>query len=140
MRGTRQKTVVDEEVFFDTQPGVAPFQVAGAVTRDTVAQRQVLGTGRRAYRVGLYEAEFAYRLRQCGGFEQAARHGIAAQVVQRRGSHSCALAPRPLSGRVDLASMSAARSSRPWSKVSATTACCVPGFSISRSCCKARQA
>ena len=74
------EAVVDEEVFFDGQPRVAPLEVAGAVVFDAVSQRQVLRARRSADRVGLHEAELADRTLQCGGREQAACDGVAAQI------------------------------------------------------------
>jgi hypothetical protein len=85
MGGSRQKAVVDEEVFFDGQAGVTPLQVTGAVALDAVAQRQVLRSRRGAYRVGLHKTQPGDGLGQRGGLEQAARHGVAAQVVQGDG-------------------------------------------------------
>ena len=78
----RHEAVVDEEVLFDGQPGIAPLEVAGAVVAHAVAQRQVLRARRRADRVGLHEAEALDRARQRGRREQAARHRVAAQRVE----------------------------------------------------------
>ncbi len=89
----RHETVVDEEVFFDRQLRIAALQVTGAVTRDAVAQRQVLGARRRAKRVGLDEAQPGNRPRQRGRFEQAARDGITAQVVESD-RHPCIMPHR----------------------------------------------
>src|SRR5580658_8288762 len=83
MVNSRQKAVVDEKVFLQRQPRVAALEVAGAVAGDPVAQRQVLGAGRGADRIGLYEAELADRASESGGFEQRSRNGIPAQVIER---------------------------------------------------------
>jgi hypothetical protein len=79
--GAWQKTVVNEEVFFDVQLGIAPLQIACLVALDAVAQRQVLCTRRSAYRVGLHEAQFGDGLGQSRGRKQGARHGKATQSV-----------------------------------------------------------
>ena len=53
----RQKTVVDEEIFFDAELRVVPFEVAGAVAHNAVAQRQVLRPSGRSDRIRLHETE-----------------------------------------------------------------------------------
>src|SRR5262249_46615447 len=60
----------------------------------TVAQRQVLGARRGADRVGLHEAQALDRARQNGGLEQAARDGMAAQVIEGQGAWHGAMMPR----------------------------------------------
>ena len=57
LRGARQKTVVDEEVFLNVELGVAPLQIAGAIALDAVAQCQVLSTCRGADRIRLHKAQ-----------------------------------------------------------------------------------
>jgi DNA gyrase subunit B len=74
---------VDEEVLLQRQAGVAALQVARRIALDAVAQGQVLGAGRGAQRVSLDKAaELLGGPDQGGGGEQAARHGVAAQVVE----------------------------------------------------------
>jgi hypothetical protein len=81
----RDEAVVDEEILLQRQRGIAPLQVAGAVIADALAQRQVLGARRRAQRVGLHEAtEPLHGVHQRGRGEQAARHGVAAQLGNRQ--------------------------------------------------------
>ena len=60
------ETVVDEEVLFDRQRRVEPFEIAGAIARDAMAQREVLRAGRRADRIGLDEAQALDRRGQAG--------------------------------------------------------------------------
>ena len=83
MVGARQETVVDEEVFFDVETGIAALQVAGAVTAHAVAQGQVLRSRRGADRIGLDEAELINGARQGGRLEQGSSDGVATQVVER---------------------------------------------------------
>ena len=47
----RQEAVVDEEVLFQRQAGIPPFQVAGTIAGDAVAQGQVLCACRRPDRL-----------------------------------------------------------------------------------------
>jgi hypothetical protein len=78
----RQEAVIDEEVLFQRQFRVAAFEVAGAITHDAVAQRQVLRTRGRADRVRLHETEPRDRPRERGRLEQRAGDGVVAQVVE----------------------------------------------------------
>jgi hypothetical protein len=74
-----EEAVVDEEVLFDAELGIAAFEVARDVAVHAVAQREVLRACRCAQRIGLHEAQAVDRLRQRGGGEQAARQREAAQ-------------------------------------------------------------
>src|SRR5436190_8223761 len=55
--GSRDKTVGDEKVLFDTELLVVLFEIAGTVILDAMAQRQVLSPRRRSYRIGLHNAQ-----------------------------------------------------------------------------------
>ena len=79
-----QKPVVDEEILLDAQRRVLAFEIAGDVAGHAMAQRQILRTSRRAQRIGLHEPQARQRPRQRGGGKQAARDGVAAQLIQRR--------------------------------------------------------
>jgi hypothetical protein len=105
----RQKAVVDEKVFFDRQPRIAPLEVTGTVVAHAVAQRQVLGARRRSDRVGLHEAELVDRARQRGWREQRAGHRVAAQVVERERCHPGMMPKRKQGPRGALVVRSAAR-------------------------------
>jgi hypothetical protein len=61
------------------------FGTRGCITiiDDPVTQRQILRTSRGTNRIGLDKTEFHDGPSQRGGLEQGARHGVAAQVVQR---------------------------------------------------------
>src|SRR5262245_20531697 len=67
------EAVVDEEVLVHAQARVAALQIAGAVVRDTVPERQVLRACRRPNRVGLDEPESFERLWQRGRRKEAPR-------------------------------------------------------------------
>ena len=62
---------------------VAAFEVAGAVALHPVAQDEVLGAGRRAYRVGLHEAEALERALKRGRWEEGLGDGETAQSLHR---------------------------------------------------------
>ena len=53
----RQEAVVDEEVLFQRQAWLSPFQITGAIAGDAMPQRKVLRARRRPDRVGLHEAQ-----------------------------------------------------------------------------------
>src|ERR1700690_3099437 len=57
----RDKTVVDEEIFFDVGLRVASFQVAGAIAFDPVTQDEVLRPRGSANRIRLYETHLVQR-------------------------------------------------------------------------------
>ncbi|KAG1302569.1 hypothetical protein G6F62_015876 [Rhizopus arrhizus] len=60
-----------------------------------MAQGQILRACRRTDRVGLHEAEAADRSQQRGGFEQRARHRVAAQIIEGGGGrHGRIVDPR----------------------------------------------
>ncbi|OIQ73838.1 hypothetical protein GALL_445200 [mine drainage metagenome] len=82
LRGARQKPVIDEEIFFDVELGVAPFQLTGTIVFDAVAQHQVLCPRRGPNRVGLHKTQALDGARQRGRAKQGACHGIAAQGVK----------------------------------------------------------
>src|SRR5450631_2843451 len=79
----RQKSIVDEEIFFDGELGIAPLEVARGVIDNPVPQRQVLCAGGRPNRVGLHEAEFADGAPEGGRLEQGTSDGITTQMVER---------------------------------------------------------
>ena len=76
------EAVVDEEVLFDRERSVAPLEVAGAVVPNAVPQRQILGAGGRANRIGLHEAESLDGTTERGRRTQAARYSQAPEVVE----------------------------------------------------------
>ncbi len=80
--GVRHEAVADKEVLLDAELGVAPFEVAGAVLLDTMAQRQVLGARWGADRVGLHKTEPMEGAFQRGGREEAVGDGKTPQVVE----------------------------------------------------------
>lgn len=49
------KPIVDEEIFFHTELGITPFQIAGTILFDSVPQDQVLRSRRRTNRIRLHE-------------------------------------------------------------------------------------
>src|SRR5688500_15021007 len=74
MDARRHKPVVEEKVFFDTEGCVPALEVPRAVVRDTVTKREVLGTRRRADRIGLDEPEPLDRALQADGSEERPRN------------------------------------------------------------------
>src|SRR5258708_3900907 len=78
----RDKTVVDEEVFFDAELRVAAFEVAGAIIPDAMPQDQVLSPRRRANRISLHEAQPIERAFQRSGREEALLDGEPAEIVE----------------------------------------------------------
>ena len=75
----RQEPVIDEEVFLDGQPGVGALQIARAIPRDAMAQRQILRPRRRPDRVGLNESEPPDGRLERGRCAQAAGDGQTPQ-------------------------------------------------------------
>jgi hypothetical protein len=63
--------IVDEEVFFDWERRVAPFEIAGAIARHAMAQCEILRARRRANGIGLDKAEAIERCGQVGRSELA---------------------------------------------------------------------
>src|SRR5262249_37774923 len=52
LKRLRHKTVHDEEVFLDLEPGIQPLEVPGAVLFYAMTQNEVLSTCRRTDRIG----------------------------------------------------------------------------------------
>ncbi len=82
------EAVVDEEVLVDVEPAVEALEIAGTITGHAMAEREVLGSRRRADRIGLHEAEHVERLLQRSGGNQAARDRKTPQVVEGHASRS----------------------------------------------------
>ena len=78
------EAVVDEEVLVDVEAGVPALQIARAVVRHPVPQRQILRARRRSNRVGLHEPECVERLRQGCRWKEAPRDRVPAQFVDRQ--------------------------------------------------------
>src|SRR5689334_2953271 len=77
---------VDEEiVLFDRQLFVAALQVAGAITLDAMAKREVLRASGRANGIGLDEAHAIERRAERRGRKKAAADRVAPQSVERDG-------------------------------------------------------
>jgi hypothetical protein len=79
----RQISIVDEKIFLHGQLWIAPFEVADAIARHPVAQRQVLCPGRGTDRICLHESQLLNRTPESRGLEQRACDGITAQMIQR---------------------------------------------------------
>ena len=79
-----QIAVVDEVVFLDRQTRIAPLEIARAIADDALAQREILGAGRRTDRIGLHEAQLPDGARERGRLEQRAGDGVAAQLLEGR--------------------------------------------------------
>ena len=90
------EAVVDEEVLVDVQAGVAALQIARAVVRHTVPQRQILRACRRSNRVSLHETECLERLRQGCRWKQAPRDRVSAQFVDGQSTSIIRSGPCPL--------------------------------------------
>ena len=82
VHGVRHEAVVDEDVLLDAEGGVAPLQVAGSIALDAMAQREVLGAGRRPDRVRLHEAERVEGAIEGRGWKEAAGDGEPPQIVE----------------------------------------------------------
>ncbi len=87
VHGVRHEAVVDEDVLLDAEGGVAPLQVAGSIALDAMAQREVLGAGRRPDRVGLHEAERVEGALERGAVERGC--GRRRTAADRRGWVTC---------------------------------------------------
>ena len=74
----QQIAIVDEIILLQGQSRVAPLEIAGAIADDALAQREILGAGRRADRIGLQEAQFPDGTAKRGWFEERAGDGVAA--------------------------------------------------------------
>ena len=85
------EAVVHEEVLVDVEAGISALEIAGAIARHAMTQREVLRSRRRANGIGLHEAEYVERPLQRGRWEKAARDGGTTQVVE---SHSAPLSMR----------------------------------------------
>jgi hypothetical protein len=77
------EAVIDEESFVEIEPRIPPLEIAGAIVRDAMAERQVLRTRRRANWIGLDEPELCDRARQRRRNTQAARDRVSPQIVER---------------------------------------------------------
>ena len=77
--------VVDEEVFLDPELHVAPLQISRPIPADAMTQRQVLGPGRGADRIGLHEPEPANRFLQRRRREERVRNREPPELVQGHG-------------------------------------------------------
>ena len=87
----RQEAVVDEDVLFDPERGVAPLEITGAVAADAMPERQILRAGRRADRVGLHERQIVDRAAESRRREETAGDRETPEVVE------CEAAPhRPM--------------------------------------------
>ena len=75
------KAIVDEDVLMDVQSPVPALEIAHAVIRDTVTQRQILGSCRRSNRISLHETEHLERLWQRGRSKEASRDRVSAQFL-----------------------------------------------------------
>jgi len=80
----RQESVVDEEVLFDGERVIVALEVAGTVASDAMPQRQILGTGRRADRIGLDEPEPVDSGLERYGLKQTTGDGVPPQCRDRR--------------------------------------------------------
>ena len=76
------EAVVDEEVLVNVEARVATFEIAGAIARDAVAERQILSPGRRADRIRLDKRERIECALERGRRKQTARDGESAQLVE----------------------------------------------------------
>src|SRR5690606_25072962 len=82
---TRHEPVVDEDVLFDAQRGIAALEITSAIVADPMAQGQVLCARGSADRIRLHEPEPLDRALQRGWWEQGAGDGERAELVE---SHS----------------------------------------------------
>jgi hypothetical protein len=87
--GARDEAVVHEDVLVDVEAGVAALEVARAIPRDAVTQREVLRAGGCPDGIGLHEAEGIERSLQGGRREEAARDGSPPQIVEGHSAPSC---------------------------------------------------
>src|SRR6202451_2211143 len=100
------KAVVDEKILLQRKLRIQPFEVSRAIIPDAVAQRKVLGAGRRSDRVGLHEAQLLDRAPERGRLEQRAGDGKAAQGIEgERHAAIIAKPPRCKAARVTLPPM-----------------------------------
>ena len=76
------ETVVDEDVFLDVERLVAPFEVAGAVPGDAVAEDEILRARRRPDGIRLDEPHAVERAFEGRGGEERARCREAAEIVE----------------------------------------------------------
>ena len=76
------EAVVDEDVFVNVEALVATFEIAGAIARDAVAERQILSPGWRANRIRLDKRERIECALERGRRKQTARDGESAQFVE----------------------------------------------------------
>ena len=83
MQAPGDKPVVSEEVFFDRQARVLPFEIAGAIALHSRPQCQVLRSSGRPDGIGLHESQRLDRPRERGRREQAARNSELPEVVER---------------------------------------------------------
>jgi hypothetical protein len=82
MQVTPDKTIIYEKVFFNFEFWVTQFQVAHAVTIDTVPQREILRTGWCTKRVSLHKTQSLDSTGQASGRKQTACNSVATKVVK----------------------------------------------------------
>ena len=73
--------VVDEDILVDVEAGVSALEIARAVVRHAVAERQILRACRRSNRVGLNKTQRIQSARQGGWWKEAPRDRVPAQIV-----------------------------------------------------------
>ena len=81
LKRSRHESVIDEEIFFDAQAGVAPLEVAGAIVFDAMAKDQILRPGGRADGICLHELHAVDGALERDRREEAVSHRLAAEVV-----------------------------------------------------------
>src|SRR5262245_29815918 len=77
LKRLRHKTVHDEEVFLDLEPGIQPLEVPGAVLFYAMTQNEVLSTCRRTDRIGLDKTHAIEGAFHCSRLEKATSNGIS---------------------------------------------------------------
>src|SRR5262245_50340190 len=89
LHGAGNEAVVHEDVLVNIEIRVVPFEIAGAIVDDAVAQREILRAGRRPDRIGLDETESVEGALQRRRREERARDRRAAQVIECHGDSLC---------------------------------------------------
>ena len=82
MRVARQKSIVDEEVFFDRELWITTLKVASTIVAHAMAKDQILSARWCANWIGLDKAQALDRTRQRHGAEQCSRYRVFAKFCQ----------------------------------------------------------
>src|SRR6185312_6456729 len=83
MQRARNETVDNEEILLDIQLRIAPLEITRSIILHSMAQDEILRSGRRANRISLHKFHLMKRALQRRWFEEIPRHGKLPQLFKR---------------------------------------------------------